>query len=403
MDYSDMTILLTSYYYKPHIGGVENSLFHIAQSFSQQGKRVFILASDADLSKKKRLPAYELIDGIDTFRFPRFIPVWTVFSVFSPFIDILRAAKVIRKINDNNAVDLALSRNHILGLAAKRAGIPLVYFHVSSIVKSLDRVQAKMVAQPSLKQKALALYINTLLNPLQQFLQNECLKKSTRIVVFSRNLKHQVAQIMPTVTGKVHVILPGVNGQSVMKSFDESERSFVFIILGRLIYAKRVDLAIDAMSLMPASVKLHIIGDGPLKKELQNKVSAQGLQERVLFFDSTCLVDKHYKQADCFLMTSEYETFGQTIIEAMSFGLPVIAFKNNEKGVQTSSDEIIEHEKNGYLCDFSISSLSDAMLKATRLTIKEREEIGHNNIKKTLEVYTWSNYTQQVLALEESI
>ena len=395
-----MNIIVASYYYKPHIGGVENSLCHIAQALIKKGNKVFIVASDSDLSKKKRLCSHEIIDGIEVYRFKRFLPKVSLLALFGPFIDRIRASKTIAAIHLHHAIDVILTRNHILGLAGYRVGVNQVYYHVSSIVKKLDKVNSNTVSERSLRSSLVSVYVNWCINPINQFLQNKCIRKATGIIVFSDNLRKQVEQIAPYAKDKIRIIHPGVDIQEVSPVITSvGKRTFVFLVLGRLIYAKRIDLAIDAMAALPdhISVELHIVGDGPVKDTLLRSVMLQKIKHRVLFFEATANVNLHYQKADCFLMTSEYETFGQTIIEAMSFGLPVIAFNSDGHAVQTSSAEIIENGINGFLCDFSVTDLASTMLHVTEMNQTEFKSMAFQNRMKTKAYYSWDNYVEQLM------
>ena len=81
-----MKILLTGLSYKPHLGGIENSFFHIAKVYKELGHKVIILVGDKTLSGKGRLPEKEIIDDVNVYRFNRYK---TEFSVFKSLIGFL--------------------------------------------------------------------------------------------------------------------------------------------------------------------------------------------------------------------------------------------------------------------------------------------------------------------------
>ena len=378
-------------------------MLHIAKSFQKKGDHVIIVASDADLSKKKRLLAQETIDGIKVFRFKRYIPYNPFFWIVAPFIDISRASQLIKKINQENELDLVLTRNHIIGLAADKLGIKKTYFLVPSIVKNLDKMHIKTISNRNFKNQILSVYVNTLINPINQFLQNKALHTATKIILFSQNMKRQVEEDAPDLKQKIHVISPGVDIQDHLSdSPNKHSNKFVFLILGRLIYAKRVDMAIQAMSLSTNenNCELHIVGDGPVKPSLEKMVQELHLQQQVFFYPSTSDVAVHYRGANCFLMTSVYETFGQTIIEAMSFGLPIIAFKNDDgKHVRTSSEEIFNENENGFFCDFSYHALFQCMHKIIHLDEEEKNMMAVRNKTRVKEKYNWDRHVDQLISL----
>jgi len=68
-------------------------------------------------------------------------------------------------------------------------------------------------------------------------------------------------------------------------------------------------------------------------------------------------VAEYYKNASVFLHTSRYEGFGVVLVEAMAFGIPVVAFHNN------GPDEIISNGKNGFLIEkYDITSFAEQVI-----------------------------------------
>jgi phosphatidylinositol alpha-1,6-mannosyltransferase len=111
----------------------------------------------------------------------------------------------------------------------------------------------------------------------------------------------------------------------------------VIVSVGRLVHRKGQDVLIDAM---PAIIKevpeAHIlmIGEGPYRSYLENRVKTLGLQEHVTFIGRIQYVDlpKHICVGDLFVMPSrsrlaglEVEGLGIVYLEASACGLPVIA------------------------------------------------------------------------------
>ena len=111
----------------------------------------------------------------------------------------------------------------------------------------------------------------------------------------------------------------------------------VIVSVGRLVHRKGQDVLIEAM---PAIIKevpeAHIlmIGEGPYRSYLENRVKALGLQERITFIGRIQYADlpKHICAGDLFVMPSrsrlaglEVEGLGIVYLEASACGLPVIA------------------------------------------------------------------------------
>jgi hypothetical protein len=70
---------------------------------------------------------------------------------------------------------------------------------------------------------------------------------------------------------------------------------------------------------------LHVLGDGPLERDVRERVAAHGLHEHVLFEPPTRDVGPWYAAADLVLMTSAFEGVPYVIFEALAMRVPVVA------------------------------------------------------------------------------
>lgn len=99
---------------------------------------------------------------------------------------------------------------------------------------------------------------------------------------------------------------------------------------GRLIGVKRVDLLIDAFSAIASQRPewdLLIVGDGPLRKELEARVPA-GLHDRVQwtgFLDDQPAISAIYRQSDLLVLPSDHEPWAVVLNEAAAAGMAIIA------------------------------------------------------------------------------
>lgn len=106
--------------------------------------------------------------------------------------------------------------------------------------------------------------------------------------------------------------------------------------------------------------------------ELQNYISKYHLENRVFLKGTTKNILQVYLQADIFCLPSAYEGFCLALTEAMSAGLPVVAFKSCP-----SIEDIVIDEKTGLLADNDIDSLADK-LRVLMNDARMRVQIGHN-------------------------
>ena len=122
---------------------------------------------------------------------------------------------------------------------------------------------------------------------------------------------------------------------------------FTFLNVGLLIPIKRQDLLLRAFLQAferDEGVALHIGGYGPEMKRLQKLAQDLEIGDRVTFLGklNRTQVLKEMKQCQAFVLSSEFETFGVVVIEALSQGKPVIA-------TRCGGPEEILHPRNGIL------------------------------------------------------
>ncbi|MDD5072012.1 MAG: glycosyltransferase family 4 protein [Patescibacteria group bacterium] len=120
---------------------------------------------------------------------------------------------------------------------------------------------------------------------------------------------------------------------------------FIFLTVGRLVPVKNIEMQIEALATIVKQfpgTKLLVVGDGAERKKLEQICCALCVARYVTFLGWQSDLEKFYAQADALLLTSNYEGWGMVIIEAASFGLPIImtdvgcageVIKNGESGI----------------------------------------------------------------------
>ncbi len=113
---------------------------------------------------------------------------------------------------------------------------------------------------------------------------------------------------------------------------------------GRLTAQKDLPVALDAIARVP-DVSLVLMGEGPERESLESHVLDNGLGDRVRFVGggSREQVLELFHAADGSLLSSAWENFPHTVVEALAVGTPVIATAVG--GVP----EVVHDEQNGLL------------------------------------------------------
>lgn len=129
-----------------------------------------------------------------------------------------------------------------------------------------------------------------------------------------------------------------------------SQANKTVLAVGRLTYQKGFDLLIQAWKLVKnephfSEWKLNIVGDGEERQDLDDKIEQYDLESTVRLFSFSNNINKFYLEASLYCMSSRFEGLPMVLIEAQSFGLPIVSFD-----CDTGPSEIIENNKSGFLC-----------------------------------------------------
>ena len=126
--------------------------------------------------------------------------------------------------------------------------------------------------------------------------------------------------------------------------------------------------------------KLDMIGDGRERKQLQSYVQQHHLEDSIIFhgFQKKEYINQKLSSSSIYLMTSYTESFGIVLIEAMSFGLPTVAFDSAE-----GAREIIKDGRNGFLIPHrdqekyiqKVEQLMDSQTLRKQLGANGREDV----------------------------
>ncbi|PAW93400.1 hypothetical protein CKK33_07820 [Mucilaginibacter sp. MD40] len=393
-----MKILLTSYYYKPHVGGIENSIFYLAQAYQQQGHEVVIAASDAGLNNI-RLPADEMVDGFRVLRFRTYMPGMAALKVFKYQADVRSCTAFFKKLPFKP--DVVITRNHVTGYAALKAGLKNIAYIIPGVVKIQDREFAGSVASSTIEKKLKDLVFRVVFLNYLENVQFKLLKGCNRILAFSKNMANQVLSVAPMVADKIIITKPGIDAgyfdgmpdkPTAKQKVGIDKDTFVYLILSRLVRQKSIDIAIKAFSRIDHNGAVFlIVGDGSEEQTLRLLVNELDLTDKVIFAGRSNTPNIYYTAADVYLLPSTHETFGQTILEALYAGVPVVAFDSGQPGIVTATSEIVD-KHTGVLAKFTVDDYAAAM-KA----IRERYADFHIDKEAVAEKYSWLNLAKSCI------
>lgn len=195
--------------------------------------------------------------------------------------------------------------------------------------------------------------------------------------------------------GRDVVVIP--NGVEVARFQNSANRIFnekevVLITTSRLVEKNAVGDIIEAMKFLPESFSLKIVGIGALERELKAQVESSDLASRVEFLGHVPYEDipRHLHAADIFIRPSLSEGMGNSFIEAMAAGLPVIAtpvggipdfLKDGETG-------LFVPPKSPRLIAFQVQKLANDKVLRDKITISAKRFVSEN--------YDWDFVTKDM-------
>lgn len=107
------------------------------------------------------------------------------------------------------------------------------------------------------------------------------------------------------------------------------------------------------------NIRLVIVGYGPLESEIRNSIAAENLGENVEIIINPLNIDEYYRKADIYISASFFEGLSNSIMEAMSYSLPVIATRAGD------NDTLVIDGETGFLVGFDTDEISSRLLLLT--------------------------------------
>ena len=141
--------------------------------------------------------------------------------------------------------------------------------------------------------------------------------------------------------------IPTSELQSMREQLGLSADKRVLVSISRLSKEKNIVFMFQAMKELRdrgSDFHLLVIGDGPDRRLLEDKIQELGLEEHITLVGSVPphQMARYCQLGDIFVFTSRSETQGMVILEAMAAGLPVVAIRSS--GIE----DIVRHNYNGF-------------------------------------------------------
>lgn len=288
-------------HYPPHIGGVSSHTYHLSQELIKRGDEVFILTYPH--------PDIKDYNGIHI----ETAPTVNIKGLRGLIFFITATIKLI-----------SMTRKY---------DIDIIHAHYI-LPPGLIAIIANTVTHRKTAVTVHGSDINILAsNALLKNLIKYVLKRADYIAVVDENIKDKVLKLnIGELKSEIKVTPNSVNTDkykpNTQTTFTQdvglNPEKPVILFVGNLVHQKGLKYLLQAKKLLKTDAQLVIVGDGPLRSELEELVEKQTIPD-VIFTGARRDIDKIMPTAQVFTLPSITEGLPITLLEALSSGLPVVA------------------------------------------------------------------------------
>ncbi|NLK21313.1 MAG: glycosyltransferase family 4 protein [Epulopiscium sp.] len=373
--------------YFPQVNGVVTSIRTLERELNKRGHKVYIFTVSHPNSKRVlprvfRLPSTPFV----------LLPSHRVGILYSS-----RAVGIVKQIHlDVIHTQTEFSLGLFGKMISKKLDIPMVHTYHTMYEDYVHYVSRGKLTQ----------FTPKMARSLSRIFCNRCDKvvaptNKVRDLLFEYGVKKPI-EVIPT----------GINLEPFRKeNFDKieiqglkneyglKESDPVILFIGRIAKEKSIDVVIHEMPTLLKKLpnaKFMVVGDGPMKKELEKLCKTLNIEKSVIFAGEQPwdTIGKFYQLGDVFISASVTETQGLTFAEAMAAKIPVVAKQDK------SLEGIIEDKVNGRLFtqNDELSSILFELLTDKPL----RENLAQNAIK-TVEPFSSDYFGERLEQVYQSL
>ena len=375
------TPLVAHIIYALGTGGLENGLINIINRTPPDRYRhvIICLTNADDFANRITLPGVQVIQLHK--------PAGQNFRVFW---DLWKTLRTLRPdvVHTRNLASLEMQLVTLL-----MPGIKRVYGEHGRDIHDLDGTNKKY---------------NLLRKAMQPFVH--------RYIAVSRDLLQWLKHTVAIPEKKLRQIYNGVDAGKFSPRQDDAqlgdlappgllpENAVVVGTVGRLAEVKNQQLLIEAVGylftkrpILRGTLRLVLVGDGPLKLQLVDRVKQLGLSDVVWFSGDRNDVPVLMQLMDIFILPSLAEGISNTLLEAMASGLPVIATSVG------GNVELIEEGVNGRLVPVNnVVAMADALAELVDDPTL-RQSMGEKGLALVRTTFNWEKTVADYLAVYDTL
>jgi len=360
-----MKVTLASLSYLPGVGGLVSYMASFGKHLVKRENEVQIICSN---NPQCSLLPEEVMDNIKVNRIDA-LRRTIVDVLFKPFIVVHRISRWLK--NSNQDSMLIVVRHVYLA-----AALALSKTHRSRTVFLIPLAASRLVWINRNEGNIFRWAYNIWLIPQMYFLEFFTLRRLDHIAVLSASKQKEITKYYG-LPQQPHLVPPGIDIERFRPPNDDQERKDILKKLGRsndqnqkiiltvcrLVAEKNVTLLLDAfVNLSDQSTILYIVGEGPLRAELERQSESHNLSQRIVFWGQRSDTELFYRVSDLFVLPSTYEGFGHVFLEALASGVPVAGLASQPPEVTTATEEIVTRDTGYIIEQNSPEALSNVMM-----------------------------------------
>lgn len=347
-----MNILFTISSFRPLVGGGERQAERLAQVLATQGHNVIIATRHYD----QALPKLESADGITVLRLGGSESWRYLLSLFWWIL---------------------VNRRDIDLIHAHQSTTPLVVASLAALVLNIPVVCTPMAARTEL----------TWTNGFG--LKGWLFRRVNRWIAKSAEIYQILEQFAP---GKVAQIPNGVDSEMFTNASQQSDSQLPTVLyIGRLERPKRLDLLLRAWSQLSPNARLVVVGDGSLRREWEDLAVELALED-VAFVGQRSDIATLLASSDLYVLPSDSEGMPNSLLEAMSCGVPCIA------SAVGAISEMLSDGVGFLVAPGEVAALKEALARLME-SAALREEMGRRGRQRVLERYSLQSVAKRVEAV----
>lgn len=193
---------------------------------------------------------------------------------------------------------------------------------------------------------------------------NRLLEEFDAVAACSQGCKNALLSVLPQLEERCSVVhnchrYEEIRALAAENPVVYAPHCFHILMVCRLAHEKGVDRAIRALAAARKQgfhAKLHLVGDGAKRQELQILCRDLQLSDSVIFHGEQVNPYRYMPGADLFLLSSCHEAAPLVIEEAACLGLPILTVRT------TSASEMVTDRGCGWVCDNEDEALQESLL-----------------------------------------